>query len=74
MDAETGLNRIAKVVEILGAVWAVLFALLAGALFTMSDASDKGTVAILSLIVGAIGYAVGYAIAWVVKGFAQKKG
>ena len=69
MDAETGLLRMAKVIEMLGWIWAALCVAAAG-IWGYPDAVGFG---VLIVIIGGFGYALAWAIAWIIKGFAHKK-
>jgi hypothetical protein len=65
MDIETGLNRFAKVVQGLGVLWLVLCGSVAVFGFSEVDSFVVG--------IGVVGLAIAWAIAWVIRGFAQKK-
>lgn len=72
MDAEAGLTRLARVVEIVGMIWAGLW--VGGAVLALFMAKvDEWVVAIASVVVAAVGYGIAYAIGWIVRGFAQRK-
>ena len=73
MAEETGIMRIAKVIEVIGLIWAGLWAVGGFLALLLSTESDKVTLWLIALGMAAVGYGMAYAIAWVIKVFAQKK-
>ena len=71
MDVETGLLRVAKIVYVLGLGWAVVCVIL-GVLFAFGDEGDRG-VSVVAFLAGVIGHGIAWSVAWIIRGFAQKK-
>jgi hypothetical protein len=72
MDAEAGLTRLARVVEIVGMIWAGLW-VGGGVLALFIGKVDEGVVVIACVLLAALGYGVTYAAGWIIRGFAQRK-
>lgn len=77
MSFATGLHRLAQVIRWIGAILAGLSVIVAiGWLFSekagMAGWPDRGGIAAVFLVVGAVIYGIAWGIAWVLEGFAKE--
>ena len=75
MNVETGLNRVAKVIAVMGWGWAGLWTVgaLVVALLNIigHKTGDMWAVIISAVVVAALGLGVALGLAWIIRGFAQ---
>ncbi len=78
MNVETGLNRVAKAIAVIGWGWAGLWtvgALLVAILNIFGrQTSDMWAAIIAAIFIGAMGLGVALGMAWIIRGFAQGRG